>query len=332
MDEKVSIIVPVYNGEKYITRCIESIVKQTYLNIEIIIVNDGSVDNTEKIINNLAKKDERIKTYSNKNKGVSYSRNFGIRNATGKYICFVDSDDWIEKDMIQSLLEMIKKYDYDIVRCSYAVNKNNGAIINYKQEDKLYCTQQEKKELLYKVAGGKIPSFSVLLLIKKDKILEKFDETIPFMEDTIFFIDLLRNIDKIYFTSKILYHYFDNDSSATKSIKNIEKNIESLLNVNKKLKEKLKDDIDIYEIIDNNHCYILINMIYKYMLYADFSDAIFMLNRKDIRLIIENVNIKKSSIAMKIPIILIKNRKYRLLRNFIYIRSVIAKIKHIVNK
>lgn len=328
MNEKVSIIVPVYNGEKYITRCIESILEQTYLNIEIIIVNDGSADNTEKIIKDLAQKDQRIKIYSNENKGVSYSRNFGLNNASGEYICFVDSDDWIEKDMIQDLLETMKKHECEIVRCSYAVNKSNGTMINYTEEDKLYSTKQEIKELLYEIVGGKIPSFSVLLLIKKDIILEKFDESIPFMEDTIFLIGLLKNVKKIYFTSKVFYHYFDNDNSATKSIKNIEKNIESLLNVNKKMKEKLKDDTNIYINIDNNHCYILINMIYKYILYADFKDVTCILNRKDIRSIIEKVDTNKGSMTMKISVFLIKNKKYVLLRIFFYIRNILAKIKY----
>ena len=101
----ISIIVPVYNNESYIGKCIESIINQSYSEIEIIIVNDGSTDDTERIVKEYRQKDERIKLYTIDNAGVSNARNFGISKAVGEYIGFVDSDDYIQKNMYEVLLE-----------------------------------------------------------------------------------------------------------------------------------------------------------------------------------------------------------------------------------
>ena len=119
MDEKVSIIVPVYNVEKYLDKCIESIVNQTYRNIEIILVDDGSPDKCPEICNEWAKKDDRIKVIHKENGGLSSARNAALEIAQGDYITFVDSDDWIENDMIQSMLTCAAKNDADIVCCGF---------------------------------------------------------------------------------------------------------------------------------------------------------------------------------------------------------------------
>ena len=101
---KVSVIVPVFNLETYISQCIESIVSQSYENIEIIVVNDGSKDRSEEIIQQYQKKDSRIKYFKRENHGLSESRNFALSKASGKYVVFVDGDDWLEKDMIAKMM------------------------------------------------------------------------------------------------------------------------------------------------------------------------------------------------------------------------------------
>ena len=105
MDKKISIVVPVYNGEKYISKCLDSLINQLYKNIEIIIINDGSSDNTEKICNKYKEIDSRIKLISVDNGGVSRARNIGIENATGQFLMFCDSDDYASKDWCKLLLE-----------------------------------------------------------------------------------------------------------------------------------------------------------------------------------------------------------------------------------
>lgn len=118
---KYSIIVPVYNVEKYIKQCIESVVKQTYKNFELILVNDGSPDNSQKIIDKYVKKDKRIKSFIKENGGQSDARNYGLKHATGDYILFVDSDDSIEKDLLERINDSLKKDKVDIVRFECAL-------------------------------------------------------------------------------------------------------------------------------------------------------------------------------------------------------------------
>ena len=108
---KFSIIVPVYNVEKYLEDCLDSILKQTYDDFEVIVVNDGSTDNSQKVIDNYAKRDNRIKAFKKKNGGVSDARNYGISKAKGEYFIFVDSDDTINDKLLEKLDKEIKKYD-----------------------------------------------------------------------------------------------------------------------------------------------------------------------------------------------------------------------------
>lgn len=126
MNPEVSIVVPVYNVEKYLTRCIDSILKQTFKNFELILVNDGSTDNSLNICKEYLIKDKRIKLISQTNKGLSTARNTGIKRAIGKYICFIDSDDFVEKDYVRLLLSNIKKYKSDISICEYYLTDATG--------------------------------------------------------------------------------------------------------------------------------------------------------------------------------------------------------------
>ena len=113
----ISIIVPIYNAEKYLNKCIDSLINQTKKELEFILVNDGSTDDTEKIIKSY--KDERIKYFKNKNQGIGKTRNFGIEKSTGKYIMFLDSDDYLEEDACEKLFQKASKDKLDLVICDY---------------------------------------------------------------------------------------------------------------------------------------------------------------------------------------------------------------------
>ena len=104
----ISIVVPTYNNEKFLDKCVESILSQTYHEFELLIINDGSTDNTINVLQPYLKKDQRIKLHNTKNKGVSSARNLGISKAKGEYICFIDSDDWVEKDYLSQFVSKIK--------------------------------------------------------------------------------------------------------------------------------------------------------------------------------------------------------------------------------
>lgn len=118
-NKKVTIIIPVYNVEKYLSRCLNNVINQTYSNIEIILVNDGATDNSQVICEEYKKKDDRIKLLVKENGGLSDARNYGIPYATGDYIAFIDSDDMIHTSYIEYLLNLIEKYNGDISICGY---------------------------------------------------------------------------------------------------------------------------------------------------------------------------------------------------------------------
>ena len=122
----ISVIVPIYNSEKYLEQCIESIINQKYSNLEIILVNDGSVDGSLKICEKYAKKDNRIKVIDKKNEGVSVARNVGMEVSSGQWISFIDSDDWIDPDMFEKMLAKSKDDDFDVIMCNCYINKNNN--------------------------------------------------------------------------------------------------------------------------------------------------------------------------------------------------------------
>lgn len=139
----ISIIVPIYNVEKYLDKCLGSIVNQTYKNIEIILVNNGSTDNSLNIAEKWKYRDNRIKVFSIDNKGVSYARNYGIKVSNGNYIAFIDSDDWIDRDMYETLIEGIIRYNADIAQCSYYVNSKDEQVLIKKDKENLLLNNAE---------------------------------------------------------------------------------------------------------------------------------------------------------------------------------------------
>ena len=126
MNDKISVIIPVYNVENYLKKCLDSVISQTYRNIEIILIDDGSTDTSGKICDEYAKFDSRIVVIHQENKGIGYVRNVGLDKATGVYIAFIDSDDYVEQNMLLNLYNSLKKYDSDIAVCSVWRIEKNG--------------------------------------------------------------------------------------------------------------------------------------------------------------------------------------------------------------
>ena len=191
---KISIIIPAYNAEKTISKCLDSIINQTYKNLEIIVINDGSTDSTSKVISEYEKKDGRIKFIDNKNHGVSYTRNIGISNSTGEYINFVDADDYLEKDCFEKLIPHLKN-NPDFLR--YNLNVIGGKSFNndlYELRNKSYDFKKDDIENIYKhffTDYKKIPCLVMLLLVKKEVANKiKFNENLTMMEDVDFYLQL----------------------------------------------------------------------------------------------------------------------------------------------
>ena len=257
--ELVSIIVPVYKVEKYLDRCVDSLVSQTYENIEIILVDDGSPDNSGKICDEWANKDERIKVIHKKNSGVSATRNIGISESTGKYLIFVDSDDWLEQNAIELLYNKIVTENVDMVSGSYFINtdeteKTIATNSLYKMNKKfLLNTKEFEEKILKSFLNGKIPGYLWLFIIKKDLINsdKPFKENISLAEDLVFLIDIFTRAQSMYFYDISHYHYYINSNGLTRSSTYYRKNIKNMPLLTKHLQEIILDkwnDVQLIEI------------------------------------------------------------------------------------
>ena len=224
----ISRIVPVYKVEKYLKRCVMSLVNQTLKDMEIILVDDGSPDQSGKICDDLSKMDHRIQVIHKKNGGLSSARNAGIKIAQGKYIGFVDSDDDVELNMFECMVEAAEKYNADFLMSDYIriINDKEKVLVSKSLEEGLY----EKKDVIEKIYPNLImgetvdygPILSVWNCIYKKKFLDKnkilFAEDVRWSEDNLFNAMVgyyAKNF--VYLKNKGLYHYYQNEGTITTS-------------------------------------------------------------------------------------------------------------------
>ncbi|MBQ7203717.1 MAG: glycosyltransferase [Eubacterium sp.] len=234
MNGLVSIIIPIFKVEKYLSRCVDSALNQTYKNIEIILVDDGSPDNCPKICDEYAEKYDKIKVVHKVNGGLSSARNAGLKVATGEYVMFVDSDDWIDANMVADLVEIAEKENVDFVRtrAKYASwsNRSDGSVCDFGIENMMhtgiYDRDAIEKEILPiciatpQITFGPIVSAGGTLykreLLTKNNI--EFYEDVKYSEDCIFNAIVLMNCNSFYYLNEPQYYnYFYNDTSITKS-------------------------------------------------------------------------------------------------------------------
>lgn len=211
---KISVIIPVYNGEKYIKRCIDSIKKQTFNDWEIILVDDGSKDKTGVICDSYALEDKRIKVFHKSNGGVSVARNFGIDKAIGDYITFVDCDDWIEKDFFEKVVNFLTKDSVDILITGFIFDKNGVSKNIFKGKyAEILCEQKKQVEFF------KQDKFSWTVydkFFKRDIIrFFKFNKHIKIGEDMLFFWQVLNFAKNVGYLPLYDYHY---DISASNTM------------------------------------------------------------------------------------------------------------------
>lgn len=208
--EKISIIVPIYNVEKYLDDCLKSIIEQTYKNLEIILINDGSTDNSLEICYKYKKIDKRIILIDNKNHGVSYSRNKGIDVATGKYMVFVDSDDTIDKNYIFELVNANKDNFYDIVMVNFkdVFIKNDEKKVEYNNINANLLSGRFFDDYYYIKSIVRSPWGKLFKrdIIEKNNI--KFPVEISLGEDYVFNMQYYRFVKHYRYVNKHLYNYF----------------------------------------------------------------------------------------------------------------------------
>lgn len=210
----VSILVPVYNVQEFLTECLDSLVFQSYKNLQIVLLDDGSIDNSLKICRDYAMNDFRVEVYLQENQGVAATRNSLLGKAKGDYVLFVDSDDWVEPEMVESLVNLAEIYNADIVTC-----KN---VINYSvcQKDSIKIDTWSQEETIYHFLRHIILNGSLWNKLIRTKLLSglKFHPEISFGEDALFCWQVLQRVRKVVQTSAQYYHYRMNNNSISHSI------------------------------------------------------------------------------------------------------------------
>lgn len=212
--DKISVIVPVYNVRKYLKKAIYSIINQKYRNLEIILVDDGSTDGSGEICDEFKKIDDRIVVYHKENGGLSSTRNYGMKKATGDYVIFIDSDDYIHQEMIFSLYEERKKVDADVSVCGIMNVYNTKEIpqCNDTEQNFVYNQKEFLKELLI---GEKIPGSICNKLLKRE-IAEKLSFTEgKIYEDVFYHLELIKLAKTYVITTKPYYYYYHRSDSIT---------------------------------------------------------------------------------------------------------------------
>lgn len=253
MKPLISVIIPAYNIETYIERCLKSVCGQTYDNLEIIVVDDGSLDKTGDIIDKFAKRDSRVISIHKKNGGVSAARNTGLDIAKGDYIGFVDGDDVIEADMYELLLQNAQKYQADISHCGYQMVFPNR--VDYYYNTGEIRIQNQYQGVYDLIKADKIEPGLCNKLYKRELISNnRLDDTIKINEDLLYNYRLFKIVEKSVFQDVPKYSYMVRDNSASTS--NVNKNkLEDPLSVIQKMMEQ--ETGEIYQLLEKRYVYLL---------------------------------------------------------------------------
>lgn len=243
---KVSIIVPIYNSERTLERCINSILEQTFTNFELLLINDGSTDYSALICDKFTKQDKRIKVFHQNNQGVSYTRNIGLEHAAGEYIYFIDADDWIEPDILERMVISMENGN-DLVICGY-----NRIIMG--SEENYRCETITCESALNKDLKGFMEGFSVYYnqgivhalwnkLYKRDIIHQnsiKFDKYISLGEDLIFNMNYIKKCNAVSMVSAPLYNYIIYQNNQSLSTQYNPKRLETQIMIHERIIDLLK--------------------------------------------------------------------------------------------
>lgn len=333
MSTKVSIVVPVYNVEEYLNRCVDSIRTQTINEIEIILVDDGSTDQSGKICDDLAQQDHRILVIHKQNGGLTSAWKAGVLKASGKYIGFVDSDDWVDADMFETLLTKAKETDSDVTICGLIYEFEDGITKkkteSSKLEGKLYERPNIEKEIFPTLLsdgsffGRTIQPARVTKLYKKTILMDNMNycsESVSIGEDLQITFPVLCDAKRVYMIKNYFpYHYWINDKSITGKhdpnyVGKIAETMNQLLNISVQ-----KNVYDFSTQITNDFlCLTILGIKSEIMknYKSGYGTVIKNLKRifgmPEVREAIKNYDMPKLSLAEKVYIKLIQYRLYRI--------------------
>lgn len=215
MNELITIMIPAYNAERYIGRCLESLQKQSYRDIEVVIVNDGSKDSTQRICEEYAGKDSRFRVINQKNGGEGAARNTGLREAKGQFLCFVDADDYVNADFVENMYQMHLEHKAELVICGFTelkdskiINQTNGSVEIMDRETAMENLLREDSFKGY--VWNKMFNMQI---IRDNKL--QFDVSLAVWTDVLFVFQYMLHIDKAVFNPKPTYNYIYVETSAS---------------------------------------------------------------------------------------------------------------------
>ena len=332
MEDLITVVVPIYKLEKYLKKCIDSIIKQTYKNLEIILVDDGSPDKCPQICDEYVKKDSRIKVIHKKNGGVSSARNLGIKSANGIWIAFIDADDWIEEKYFEELIYNAKENGAEVSLCGY------NRVVNSERKEKILNSKSEilnSKEYLIKALNPQTGyGFVHLKIIRRDIIKDvQFNQNLVVGEDALFNVAIAPNINKAIYCNKALYNYRINSESVVKKFDNnyAKKYLRSMQECKKYILETYKDD---KQIIQNYYNYVGFHVMLVAVNFCYHPDNKIKNRRKLLKEVcnypefkegIRKSNYENLSLTRKITLFTLKNKLY-------FFTSIICKIRQKQNQ
>lgn len=218
MSEKlISIIIPVYNVEKYLKKCVDSVVNQTYSNLQIILVDDGSKDTSPQICDEYANDDKRIEVIHQENKGLPGARNAGLKIAKGDYVAFIDSDDWVEPQMIEHLLYQAEENKADMSGIEMIETNSEDAKVTQPVCKTEVYSQEDFAKKFFKIGSQKIVHYVCNKLIKRELVADNnFEERFTIGEDVVAFYKIMLKADKIVLSNQRMYYYRQNSGMTSK--------------------------------------------------------------------------------------------------------------------
>lgn len=342
MNKFLSVIVPVYNVEDYLHKCVDSIINQTFNDLEIILVNDGSSDTSPQICDHYAKKDIRVKIIHQQNAGVSVARNNGIEAATGDYVTFVDSDDWLEPTMYENMSTITQlEQSSDIVMCDFTNIKNNSkeeisVSIRKGFYSKLQIIDELYPTLLVTEKLGRLPIVSVWsCLFKRSLLLDNnilFDAKLMYSEDYLFMAEVMICTNSFYYLKgNYLYNYRQYEESRSKKFHSDWWG--NLLYLNKKLKNLLEDNKE-YDFTRQIKLQLLHSALFILNGICKNETMSVMIKLKAIQFILKqqhladtfsNLSLKKQTRTLKLLLYLIK---YKMAFTYLFFQRTISIIKN----
>lgn len=344
---KVSVIIPVFNVEKYLSQCIDSVLNQSYSDLEIILVNDGSTDGSKAICDEYVLRDKRVQVIHQPNAGVSVARNTGINVATGDYITFVDSDDWIDVETYQYFIESAKKNNFpDVLMCDFI---NSSEVQTTPISSHLPSDYYNKERIINKIYPsllvtedfGRIPIVSACICwFRKSLFIDqaiRFDETLHFSEDYLFMAEVMTRAQTFfYLKDQYFYHYRQYKTSRSKKYQ--KQWWPTLLELNKKLRIVLENseefDFERQLNLQLIHSALLVSnaiMVSSNLRYTQKMKLLYnLLHTKELNTSFYTIELRSNS---KFQQLILYMLKYKMTVSFIVYNNVVSLIKrYILNR